>query len=101
MIHVIASIRIKSGQRSAFLEIFKHNMQKVKKEMGCLTYFPAVDVATGLPPQQMAPNVVTVIEAWESLAALRNHLDAPHMLAYKEKVKDIVEDVTLKVLEEV
>ena len=100
MIHVIASIRAKSGQRAAFLEIFKHNVQKVKEEMGCMTYFPAVDVATGLPPQQMAPDVVTVIEAWESLAALRNHLDAPHMRAYKDKVKDMVEEVTLKVLEE-
>lgn len=101
MIHVIASIQIKSGQRPAFLEIFKHNMKKVKEEIGCLKYFPAVDVPTGLPPQQMTPDAVTVIETWESLDALRNHLKAPHMLAYKEKVKDMVAEVTLKVLEEV
>jgi len=101
MIHVIASIQVKSGQRSAFLEIFKHNMKKVKEEIGCLKYFPAVDVATGLPPQQMTPDGVTVIETWESLDALRNHLKAPHMLAYREKVKDMVAEVTLKVLEEV
>lgn len=101
MIHVIASIRVKRGQRRAFLDIFKHNMKKVKEEKGCMTYFPTVDVETGLPPQQMAPDVVTIIETWESLAALRNHLDAPHMLAYKEKVKDMVEEVTLKILEEV
>jgi quinol monooxygenase YgiN len=45
-------------------------------------------------------NVVTIIEKWESLEALRDHLKAPHMLAYQEKVKDIVEDRSLKVLEE-
>jgi len=101
MIQVIASIRVKSGKRSAFIGIFKDNMTKVKEEKGCITYFPTVDVPTGLPPQQMEPDVVTVIETWESLPALRDHLNAPHMLAYKEKVKDMVEGVTLKVLEEV
>jgi quinol monooxygenase YgiN len=98
---VIASIRVKSDPRTAFLEIFKHNMKMVREEMGRVTYFPAVDVATGLPHQQMASDVVTVIETWESLNALRNHLDASHMLAYREKVKDMVVDVALKVLEEV
>jgi quinol monooxygenase YgiN len=38
------------------------------------------------------------VEAWESLDALRNHLKAPHMLDYKEKVKDMVKSVSLKVL---
>ncbi|MDP3016444.1 MAG: antibiotic biosynthesis monooxygenase [Deltaproteobacteria bacterium] len=44
--------------------------------------------------------MVTIIEKWESLEALRDHLVAPHMLAYKGKVKDIVEDLSLKVLQE-
>ena len=44
--------------------------------------------------------IVTIIEKWESLAALRAHLTAPHMLTYREKVKDIVENVSLKVLQE-
>jgi len=45
-------------------------------------------------------NVVTIIEAWESPEELRNHLVAPHMLAYREKVSGIVENVTIKVLQE-
>jgi quinol monooxygenase YgiN len=44
--------------------------------------------------------MVTIIEKWDSLEALRNHLTAPHMLAYREKIKDIVEDLSLKVLQE-
>jgi len=45
-------------------------------------------------------NVVTIIEKWDSLEDLKTHLSAPHMLAYKENVKDIVDRVSLKVLGE-
>jgi quinol monooxygenase YgiN len=100
MISVIASIRVKAGRRSEFLQIFKANVPKVREEKGCVEYFPAVDVDSGLPPQVLDENRVTIIEKWESLEALRDHLTAPHMLAYKGKVKDIVEDLSLKVLQE-
>jgi len=100
MINVIASIRVKAGRRSAFLEIFKSNVPTVREERGCIKYSPAVDIDADLPPQTLDGNVVTIIEKWESLEALRDHLKAPHMLAYREKVKDIVEDLSIKVLEE-
>jgi quinol monooxygenase YgiN len=100
MINVIASIRVKAGGLSEFLEIFKSNVPNVREERGCINYFPAVDIDADLPPQSLDENVVTIIEKWESLEALRDHLKAPHMLAYKEKVKDIVEDISLKILKE-
>ena len=100
MINVLASISIKEGKRAAFIAAFKDNLPAVRAEEGCLEYFPAVDIDADLPPQQLDENVVTVIEKWASLEALRAHLSAPHMLAYKEKVKDIVEGVSLKVLQE-
>ena len=61
---------------------------------------PAVDIDAKLPPQILDENVVTIIEKWESLEALRDHLEAPHMLAYREKVKNIVAGLSLKVLRE-
>ncbi len=100
MINVLASIRVKAGRRSEFLEIFKSNVPNVREEKGCIEYFPTVDIDADLPPQSLDENVVTIIEKWESLDALHDHLRAPHMLAYKEKVKDIVEDISLKVLKE-
>jgi quinol monooxygenase YgiN len=100
MINVIASIRVKAGRLSEFLEIFKSNVPNIREERGCIEYLPAVDIDADLPPQSLDENVVTIIEKWESLDALRDHLRAPHMLAYKEKVKDIVEDISLKVLKE-
>ena len=99
MINVIASIHIKEGRVSQFLEILKANVPQVLKEKGCLEYVPTIDVPTGLPPQELDGNIVTILEKWESLEDLRAHLSAPHMLEYKENVKDIVEKLTLKVLE--
>ena len=100
MINVIASIRVKAGKLPEFVEIFKSNVPNVREERGCIEYFPTVDINADLPPQSLDENVVTIIEKWESLDALRDHLKAPHMLSYKEKVKDMVEDLSLKVLQE-
>jgi len=100
MINVIASVRVKAGRRSDFLEIFKSNVPKVREEKGCIEYFPAVDVNAGLPPQILDENGVTIIEKWDSLEDLRNHLNAPHMQDYREKVGDLVEDSSIKVLQE-
>jgi len=99
MISVIASVRIKADRVSQFIEIIKANVPEVRKEKGCIEYSPAVDIDSGLPVQKLDKNVVTIVEKWESVEALRAHLKTPHMLAYREKVKDIVEDLSVKVLQ--
>ena len=99
MIHVIASIHIKEGRVAEFLDIFKANIPHVLKEKGCVEYEPTIDLPTGLAPQELNGNVVTIVEKWQSLEDLRAHLSAPHMLEYHKKVKNIVEKVILKVLE--
>jgi len=100
MISVIASVRVKADRLLQFIEIFKANVPKVREEKGCVEYFPAIDTDSGLPVQKLDKNVVTIIEKWESVEALRGHLKTPHMLAYREKVKDIVEELSIKVLKE-
>ena len=99
MIHVLASLQIKEGQVAEFIEIFKANVPNVLKERGCIAYAPAIDVATALSAQSLDPNLVTIVEQWNSLDDLRAHLAAPHMLAYGERVKDIVVGKSLKVLQ--
>jgi quinol monooxygenase YgiN len=101
MINVIASIHIKKGQVSDFIEIFKSNIPKVLEEKGCIEYVPTVDVETGLPPQELNANVVTIIEKWNSLEDLMAHLSAPHMRVYREATKNIVEKMSVKILEAV
>ncbi len=100
MIHVVASIHVQSGKLSSFLKILKGNVPVVRAEKGCIEYRPTVDVDAGLPPQRLEPDTAVIIERWESLDALRTHLSSPHMLAYREKVKDLVSNVSLKVLED-
>ncbi len=100
MIHVLASISLKSGKRQDFLEIFNANVANVLAEEGCIEYRPTVDVETGLEPQVIDENMVTVIEKWESVDHLKAHLAAPHMLEYRGKVADLVSGVSLKVLED-
>jgi len=98
MIIVLASIHVKPGNLSKFLDIFKANVPNVLEEDGCIEYLPTVDADSGLEPQIKDKNVVTIVEKWENLEALKTHLKAPHMLEYKEKTGDMVEDVELKVL---
>ena len=99
MVNVIASIRVKEDQRADFITIFKSNIPAVLEEEGCIRYAPAVDIDADLPGQSLDENVVTVIEKWNTLENLKAHLVAPHMLAFRERVKGMVEDVNLKVLE--
>lgn len=101
MINVIASIQTKKGQLSEFIKIFKSNIPKVLEEKGCIEYVPTIDVPTGLPPQELNPNVVTIIEKWDSVDDLMAHLSAPHMLEYKKKTKNLVDKMYVKVLKEV
>ena len=100
MINVIASIHIKDGHVSEFIKIFKSNVPNVLAEKGCIAYTPTVDVPTNIGVQETNKNIVTIIEKWESLDHLYAHLKAPHMNTYREKVKDIVVGVTIKVLTE-
>lgn len=101
MIYVIASVKVRPGKVDEFLEVLNSNVPKVREERGCIEYVPTVDIDSGLPPQIVDEHVVTILEQWESPEALRAHLATPHMVAYKEKVKNIIEDVSLKVLREV
>jgi len=100
MIHVIASIQVKAGSLSEYLEAVAANVPLVREEMGCVEYVPAVDIAADLAPQVLDENTVTIIEKWESLETLRDHLNAPHMMTYREKTKDIVAGLTIKVLQD-
>ena len=100
MIHVLATITAKPGKREALLAEFHRIVAPVRAEAGCIEYGPAVDVDAGISVQgPLRRDVVVVIEKWESLAALKAHLQAPHMIEYRNRVKDYVESVTLQILE--
>ena len=102
MIHVIATISLAPGQQQAFLAEFNQIVPAVHAEDGCIEYGPAVDAQTDISSQhQIGDNCVMVIEKWTSVDALKAHAVAPHMLAYREKVKAMVLNTEVRVLDPV
>lgn len=102
MIHVLATIELRPGTRDAFLAEFRKIVSPVRAEDGCLEYGSAVDVPAALGVATASrPDVVVVVEKWASVEALQAHLVAPHMQAYRPRVKEFVERVSLQVLEPV
>ena len=99
MIHVIANIEVKPDRVDDYLEVILGVVPEVLAEDGCLDYGPAQDVETEIDAQMpVRPNVVTMVERWRDLDALQSHLSAPHMIEYRNKVEDMVENVTLQIL---
>ena len=99
MIHVIATIELHPGTRELYLNEFRQLLPKVHAEDGCIEYGGAIDLSSGLSAQiPVRPDVVTIIEKWSSLDALAAHLTAPHMKAYRERVKTFVVRATLQVV---
>ncbi len=99
MVYVIATIELASGKRSAFLAEYAKVVSLVRAEAGCIEYAAAVDAETGLALQtRMGPDKVTIIEKWASVDALAAHDAAPHMQAYRARVKDYVRSKEVRVL---
>ncbi len=99
MIDVVATVTVREEAFEAYLEKFKANVPNVLAEDGCIHYYPTVDFDTGWKRQAKDPHTVTVIERWESMAALEAHARAPHMAALREATKGMVAAMQLKVLQ--
>lgn len=100
MIHVVAIITAKPGQRAAVLDAFNANVPAVRAEKGCIEYGAAVDLSPSLGAMQtnFGPDTFVVIEKWESPDALRAHGASPHMASYGAKTKDMLASRVIHVL---
>ena len=101
MINVIVSMKMKEGKAEEFIKSFKQLAVKVKQERGCIDYFPAKDVDAGMPMYTVDPNSVTIIERWENLDALKEHLASPDMQSRQANDMEMTESVTMKMVQEV
>jgi quinol monooxygenase YgiN len=100
MIHVVAVITAKPGQRESILAHFRANVPAVRAEQGCIEYGPAVDAENALPFQtKCGPDTFLVIEKWESMEALKAHAAAPHMAAYGAKTKEFIASRVIHILQ--
>lgn len=102
MIHVIAIVTTKRGQRDSVLALFQANVPAVRAEKGCIAYEATVDAVPALKFQtEFGTDTFVVIERWENPEALEAHLSAPHMAAYSAKTRDMVANRVIHVLEAV
>ena len=97
MIHVVAIITAKPGQRAAVLQQFAANRPNVLAEAGCIEYGAAVDVEN-MGTAAFGPDTFVVIEKWESADHLKAHAVAPHMKEYGGKTKDLLASRQIHVL---
>ena len=99
MIHVIAVITAKPGQRENILTHFRANVPAVRAEKGCIEYGAAVDAEPALKFQTAyGPDTFLVVEKWESMEALGAHAAAPHMAAYAGKTKEFIASRAIHIL---
>jgi quinol monooxygenase YgiN len=91
MIHVVAVITAKPGQREAVLKDFHANVPNVLAERGCIEYGAAVDAQPALPFQSVwGPDSFVVIEKWQDIDALKAHAEAPHMRGYAAQTRKMI-----------
>jgi quinol monooxygenase YgiN len=100
MVHVLAMITAKPGQRDALLDAFRANLPAVRAEDGCIEYGAALD-ADGFGGFQtvLGPDSVVVIEKWASADALKAHAVTPHMKAFGAQTKELIASRAIHVLD--
>ena len=99
MIHVVAEITIAPGARERFVTAFRALEPLVRAEDGCIEYVGALEIQTAISAQASPrPDVLTVIEKWESEAALAAHIDAPHMHAHRDATTGMTLGTVIRVL---
>ncbi len=99
MIHVLAMVTAKPGQRDTVLAAFRANRANVHAEHGCLEYDAATDTPDAGPIQTpLGPDSFVVIEKWENLAALEAHGTSAHMKAYGIHTRDLIATRAIHVL---
>ncbi|MEQ1806207.1 MAG: putative quinol monooxygenase [Burkholderiaceae bacterium] len=99
MIHVVAVITAKPGQRNTILEFFRANVPAVLAEDGCIEYGAAVDTDNAPALQtKYGADTFLVIEKWRDIDALKAHAAAPHMAAYGAKAREHIASRIIHIL---
>ena len=99
IVQAVAVITTKPGKRDEVLEMARANLANVHAEEGCIEYAPSVDAdGWGSFQTQYGPDTFVFLEKWESADHLKAHAAAPHMKAYGEKTKDLLESRVIHIL---
>ena len=90
------------ADRAAYVAQTKEVLDTVRAEKGCCEYRLLGDAATDWEkPQRFGDRTLWMLEKWESVDALKAHLETPHMKAFGPKVRPFRSGSTFHVLEDV
>ncbi len=100
MIHIVVTMIVKPGRLPDFLAECKKLRPLVLAEPGCIEYVYTRDTASPLGIQEaLDANRITLIEKWDSLAALQAHTEQAHMKDFGPRIQAMRESVTARVTE--
>jgi len=97
MIHVLAVITAKPGQREKILEAFRANIPAVHAEAGCIEYGPVIDSSDS--PSKYGDDTFVVVEKWESPDHLKAHAASSHMAAYGAKTREFIASRVIHIMQ--
>ena len=86
MIIVIARAEVDPGRLDELRPALDAMMRATWEESGCLSYSMAVE----------GGSVVSIVERWQDVAALKSHFGTPHMAAFNAAVMGAVRSIDAK-----
>ncbi|MCC8122500.1 MAG: antibiotic biosynthesis monooxygenase [Oscillospiraceae bacterium] len=84
MVRVVAPFYLKPGMLDQFMETAAPLITETRKEAGCITY--------ELAQSANDPQVLVMLEAWETQGALDTHVKSAHFTAIVPKLKALCTD---------
>ena len=78
MIVIMGTIEVEAGAIDGVKDALATMEAATRAETGCLTYAFATDISS--------PTTIRLVERWESMAALEEHFQSPHMAAFGDAV---------------
>lgn len=91
MIIVIARVEADPARMDELQHALDAMMRATWEESGCISYSMAVE--------NKDMGIVSVVERWESVEALKSHFDEPHMASFNAAVKDAVRSIDARMYE--
>ena len=84
---VVAIIKAKKNQERHLFDLLKKIVSPTHQEKGCMKY--------GLHRSIEAPDTFVMIEKWETIESLQNHLKAPHITSAFARQAELIENISI------
>jgi Uncharacterized conserved protein len=81
MIVLIARLTVKAGKKEELLALTRPLIAATRQEAGCIGY--------SLLDDRDDPGKCVFVEEWQDMEALKQHWQAPHLLEWRQKTKDL------------